>query len=156
MSTSTRVDGCFLPGAKFSRFSATWATKRFRTPARRAESPRSHLHIPYQSARPHGHACSGLVLLDLGWTIRRKRDRPRTPMYRPAPLLRPRSGSRCTAHGRFIVGAGLAESPSVSEPVYNVGADRLQVGWCGGSASIRMAILQRVRRDRAESAGGGK
>src|SRR5271157_1800159 len=109
MSTSTRVDGCFRPGAKFSRSFAPWATKRFRMPAR-TENPRSYLYISHRSARPHGHACSGLDLLDLGWTIRRKHDHPRTIMYRPTPLLRPRSGSRRTAHGRFLVGAGLAAS----------------------------------------------
>src|SRR5208337_477134 len=66
MSTSTRVGGGFLPGAKFSRFSAPWATKRFRPPARRTENLRSHLSLPDRSSRPHRHACSGLDWLDLG------------------------------------------------------------------------------------------
>src|SRR5271166_2617806 len=52
MSTSTKVDGCFQPGAKFSKSSALWATRGFRTPAWRTECPRSHLNIPYGSARP--------------------------------------------------------------------------------------------------------
>src|SRR5208337_4222701 len=87
MSTNTRVAGCFPPGAKFSRSSATWATKRFRPPARRTENPRSHLYIPDQSARPQGHACSGLDFFDLGLDKQAKTTRSPWSNVPPSPLL---------------------------------------------------------------------
>src|SRR5271165_5906066 len=39
MNTSTRVVECSPPGVKFSRSSATWATKSRWTPGRRTENP---------------------------------------------------------------------------------------------------------------------